>query len=138
VTIIHNGLDVNPAGLGTAATDKTETAPGQATAAQTQTQPGSDSPSQQVQITPTAQLLASLEQQLAATPEVDQGRVDSLRQALSNGTYQVDAGRVADGLLAAQKLTAQAAAGSGSAAQAQSLKAFATTAQLGSDSGLKE
>lgn len=138
MTIIHNGLNPNPAGLGTAAADKTEAAQGQATAAQTQAQPGSDSPSQEVQITPTAQLLASLEQQLAATPEVDQGRVDAIRQALSNGSYQVDSGRVADGVLAAQKFTAQAAAGSGSGAQLQSLKAFATTAQLGSDSGLKE
>jgi negative regulator of flagellin synthesis FlgM len=136
VTIIGNGLDPNPAGLGTVAPDRTEAAQAQAAAAQTQAQSGSDSTSQEVQITPAAQLLAAVEQQLATTPEVDQGRVDSIRQALGNGTYQVDSGRVADGLLAAQKFSAQAAAGSG--AQAQSLKAFATTAQLGSDPGLKE
>jgi negative regulator of flagellin synthesis FlgM len=62
-----------------------------------------------VQITPAAQLLANVEQQLANTPEVDQGRVDAIRQALNNGTYQVDSSRVADGLLAAQRFDAQVA-----------------------------
>jgi negative regulator of flagellin synthesis FlgM len=138
VTIIRNGLDPNPAGLGTVAPDRTEAAPAQPAAAQAQPQSGSDSASQEVQITPAAQLLAAVEQQLATTPEVDQSRVDAIRQALGNGTYQVDSGRVADGVLAAQKFSAQAAAGSGSGAQAQSLKAFATTAQLGSDAGLTE
>ena len=108
--ISHHGPDVNPAGVGTGATDKTQAAPGPAVAAQTQVQAESDSPPQEVQITPAAQLLANVEQQLANTPQVDQGRVDSIRQALSNGTYQVDSGRVADGLLAAQRIDAQVTA----------------------------
>jgi negative regulator of flagellin synthesis FlgM len=110
VRILHHGPDVNPAALGTAATDKSQAAPGQPATAQAQAQPESDSPPQEVQITPAAQLLANVEQQLANTPQVDQGRVDSIRQALSNGTYQVDSGRVADGLLAAQRIDAQVTA----------------------------
>jgi negative regulator of flagellin synthesis FlgM len=137
VTIIHHGLDVNPSGLGSAATDKTQPAQGQGASLQTLTQAGLDNSQPEVQITPAAQLLANVEQQLANTPEVDQGRVDAIRQALSNGTYQIDSSRVADGLLAAQNFDAQASSGGGGA-QAQSLKAFATTAQLGSDSQPKE
>jgi negative regulator of flagellin synthesis FlgM len=110
VTIIHHGLDVQPADLGSGTTDKTQFSQGQGAALQTQAQPGSGPRPHEVQITPTAQLLANAEQQLAATPEVDQGRVDAVRQALSNGSYQVDASRVADGLLAAQIFDARVAA----------------------------
>jgi negative regulator of flagellin synthesis FlgM len=106
VTIIHHGLPVAPSGLG-AATDKTQSTQGQGTPLQTQGQPATDAPPPEVQITPAAQLLANVDQQLANTPEIDQGRVDAIRQALSNGSYQIDSGRVADGVLAAQRLDAQ-------------------------------
>jgi negative regulator of flagellin synthesis FlgM len=109
VTIIHRGLDVSAAGLGTGAADKTQAGQGQGTSAQTQAQPDAANP-QEVQITPAALLLANVEQQLAKTPAVDQNRVDSLRQALSNGTYQVDSGRVADGVLTAQRFDARVTA----------------------------
>jgi len=133
VTTIHHGLGVHPSGLGSVASEKTQTSLGQATAA-TPAQPGGEAPtSPEVQITSAAQLLAAVERQLANTPEVDSGRVDATRQALSEGSYQVDSEQVADGLLAAQNLTAQAAAGT--LAQPQSLKAFASTAQLGPDQG---
>jgi len=110
VTIIHRGLDVNAAGLGTGAADKTQAGQGQGASAQAQAQPDGSAPAQEVQITPAALLLANVEQQLAKTPAVDQNRVDAIRQALSNGTYQVDSGRVADGVLAAQRFDAQVAA----------------------------
>ena len=128
MTTIHHGLDVNA--------PRTQAAPGQTaqaqTQAQTQAQPGVVAPAE-VEITPTAQLLANLEQQLAGTPDLDQSRVDSIRQALSNGSYQLDSSRVADGLLAAQKFDALATKASGSVAHSTTAKAFADTAQLGSD-----
>jgi len=134
VTIIHNNLDVSLSGVGSAAADKTQTTQG-ATAdqVQTQAQTGATTQTSEVQITSTAQMMASLEQQISSTPDVDQSRVDSIRQALSNGSYQPDAGRIADGLLAAQKFDAEASTGAGSSAQANSINAFASTAQLGSD-----
>ena len=89
--------------------------------------------STEVAITSTAQQLASLEQQLAGTPEIDPGRVAAVSQALANGTYQINAGRIADGLLSAQKFDAQASAGAAPANQSNSLKAFTATAQLGAD-----
>jgi negative regulator of flagellin synthesis FlgM len=127
VTTIHHGLDVN--------VPTTQAAPGQTAQAQTQAQaqPGGASRPAEVEITPTAQLLATLEQQIAATPDINHSRVDPIRQALSNGSYQVDASRVADGLLAAQKFDAQATKAAGSVTQSSSAKAFADTAQLGSD-----
>lgn len=36
---------------------------------------------------------------MASTPVVDQARVDEIRQAISEGRFQVDANRIADGLL---------------------------------------
>lgn len=138
MTTIHHRLDVNPAGLGSGATDKTQSAQGQGVSPQTLAQPATGAAAQEVQITPAAQLLANVEQQLANTSEIDQERVDVIRQAFNNGTYQVDSSRVADGLLATQKFDAQAGSFARAGAQAQSLRAFATTAQLGSDSGPKE
>jgi flagellar biosynthesis anti-sigma factor FlgM len=132
VTIIHQGQGVTgPVGLGAAATDKTQTAQNQAAQAKAPMQPGSSTPPGEVEITPTAQLLAHVAQQIAGTAEIDQSRVDSVRQALGSGAYQIDSSRIADGLLAAQKIDAQAAAGA--SPQSTTAQAFAATAQLGSD-----
>lgn len=109
MTIIHRGLDVSVAGLATGAADKAQTGQGQGALAQNLGQSDTPNP-QEVQFTPAALLLANVEQQLAKTPAIDQNRVDSIRQALSNGTYQVDSGRVADGVLAAQRFDARVAA----------------------------
>ena len=130
MTTIHHGLDVNgPGGLSSGSADKAQAAPGQTAQPQTQPQAGSASQSAEVEITPTAQLLATLEQQIASTPDINHSLVDPIRQALSNGSYQIDSGRVADGLLAAQKFDAQAAQVSASAAQATHARAFTDTAQ---------
>ncbi|HEY6456220.1 MAG TPA: flagellar biosynthesis anti-sigma factor FlgM [Steroidobacteraceae bacterium] len=130
MTTIHHGQGVTgPSGLGAGAADKTQTAQNQASQTQTPMEPGSSTQPGEVVITPTAQLLANLADQIAATPEIDQNRVDATRQALGSGAYQIDSSRIADGLLAAQKMDAQAAAG----AQSATAQAFAATAQLGSD-----
>ncbi len=135
MTTIHHGLGVNglgvngPGGLGSGSADKTQPASGQSSQPQTPPQPGIGSQPAEVEITPTAQLLATLEQQLASTPDVNQSRVDSIGQALSNGSYQIDSSRVADGLLAAQKFDAQAASGSGPGTQSATARAFAETAR---------
>jgi flagellar biosynthesis anti-sigma factor FlgM len=134
VTTIHHGQGViGPGGLGTGATDKTQGAQTQASQGQTQAVAESGTAPGEVEITPTAQLLANLAQQIAGTPDSDQSRVDSIRQALVSGSYSIDSSRVADGLLAAQKFDAQAAAGASPGPQSATAKAFAATAQLGSD-----
>ena len=131
MTTIHHGLDVHgPSGSGSGSTDKTQAAPGQTAQPSSPQLPGAPTAPAEVQITPTAQLLAQLEQQISSTPDIDQNRVDSIRQALSNGTYQINSSRVADGLLLAQKFDAQATKGPGT--QSNTAKAFTDTAQLGS------
>jgi negative regulator of flagellin synthesis FlgM len=131
VTIIHRGLETGLAGVGSGSTDKTAATTGPATPAQTQTQPGTSNASGEVEITSAAQLLSSVELQLASVPDVNQSRVDAISQALNAGSYQIDSKRVAQGLLAAQQFDAQAAgSSSGSGTQSNSLQAFTTTAQL--------
>ena len=131
MTIIHRGLPTGPAGVGSGATDKTLATTGPATPAQTPTQPGASGTSAEVEITSAAQLLSSLEQQLASVPEVSQSRVAASSQALNDGSYRIDSGRIAAGLLEAQQFDAQAAgSGSGSGTQSNSLQAFTQTAQL--------
>ena len=124
MTIIHNGLEAS-LGLSSGSADRTQAAPSTIAEQAAQAQNGASSAQPgEVAITSTAQQLASLEQQLNGLPDVDQSRVDSISQALSNGSYQVDAGRIADGLLSAQKFDAQASAGSASGTQSNPLKAY--------------
>jgi negative regulator of flagellin synthesis FlgM len=132
VTTIHNGLDLNLGNIGSGSTDKTQSAQGQTSPVPGPAQAAATAHTGDVAITHAAQLMATLEQQISSLPDVDQSRVNSIRQALSNGSYKVDAGKIADGLLSAQKQDAQAASGSNSGSQASTVKAFAATAQLGS------
>mgnify|MGYP001238726364 CR=1 FL=1 len=50
---------------------------------------------EQVALTPEARALLGATNALAATPEVSLERVDRMRAALADGSYQVDANRVA-------------------------------------------
>ena len=53
----------------------------------------------QLSLTSSAQLLKELNEAVEASPEVDQDRVEAIKQALAEGNYDVDAGRIADKLL---------------------------------------
>jgi negative regulator of flagellin synthesis FlgM len=52
-----------------------------------------------VNLTDTAGQLRRIEASLADLPEVDNDKVAAIRQSIENGSYQVDAARVADNLL---------------------------------------
>lgn len=54
-------------------------------------------------LTDSGRTLARLAEAVAATPDTDGLRVDSLKAAIAGGTYQVDANRVASRLLAAER-----------------------------------
>jgi negative regulator of flagellin synthesis FlgM len=56
-----------------------------------------------VSITDSARLLADLSTAVAATPDVDQARVATLRHAIESGTYIVNAQRIADNLLGMER-----------------------------------
>ena len=49
-----------------------------------------------VELTPNAERLQALTRAVADVPEVDAARVDKYRQALADGTYQIDADAIAD------------------------------------------
>jgi len=62
----------------------------------------------QVRITSDASTLAALERAVAATPEVDAGRVEAVQKALADGNYQVDPRRTAEQFLRLENLVAAA------------------------------
>lgn len=50
-------------------------------------------------LTDSARSLQKIGEAIAKAPVVDTAKVAAVKQAVSSGTYQVDAGRVADGLI---------------------------------------
>jgi len=52
-----------------------------------------------VELSPLSSSLSKAEAAIASTPIVDRARVDEIRQAMSEGRFQVDAGKIADGLI---------------------------------------
>jgi len=78
-----------------AAADKTPTdAPAASPASQT---------GDQVTLTTSARSLQKLSDAIAQTPVVDGAKVASIKQALNGGTYTIDASRVADKMLQAER-----------------------------------
>ena len=67
--------------------------------------------SSDVQITSSASLLASLEQQLHNLPAVDAQRVAQFRMAIENGSYSVQPQHVADQLMQIEHALAQVTGG---------------------------
>lgn len=54
----------------------------------------------QVKLSPQAQQLQAVEERLRDLPVVDSERVAQIRQSISDGSYNIDSGRIADKLLA--------------------------------------
>jgi negative regulator of flagellin synthesis FlgM len=52
-----------------------------------------------VTLTNSARSLQKIEEAVAKTPVVNAAKVASMKQAINSGSYQIDAGRVADKLL---------------------------------------
>ena len=66
-----------------------------ATRGKTEAQSGSDS----VQLSPLATLMKKAESAISSSPEIDQKRVDEIRQAITEGRFKIDSSRIADGLI---------------------------------------
>ncbi|MBT8136697.1 MAG: flagellar biosynthesis anti-sigma factor FlgM [Gammaproteobacteria bacterium] len=58
-------------------------------------EPAPASPVDQVSLTESARLMVRLEKILEDLPTVDRGRVDQIKQAIADGTYSVNAEKVA-------------------------------------------
>lgn len=63
-----------------------------------------------VELSSLAGRMQEIEAALASVPVIDSGRVAEIKQAITEGRFQVDAGKVADGLIESvkQMLDAQA------------------------------
>ena len=61
------------------------------------------SPVDAVSLSESAAEIAALEGQLKSLSGVDQARVDSIRQSIADGSYEVDTEKVISGLLSAEK-----------------------------------
>ncbi len=64
-----------------------------------QTSNATSSGQDKVSLTDMASRLKSLEQKLAQQPDVDQARVDKVRNAMARGEYRVNPERVADKMM---------------------------------------
>lgn len=71
--------------------------------AETSSRTDASSTSSQVRLTDTATSLKQVEARIADLPNVDRARVDAVRQRVESGAYQVNAGRLADRLLAFER-----------------------------------
>jgi negative regulator of flagellin synthesis FlgM len=59
--------------------------------------------SDSVEFSAAAQQLSSLQDELASISAVDMGKVDEIRQAISNGSYKIDAQAIAESLLTLER-----------------------------------
>lgn len=75
-------------------------APAEKAAEKTGGQPGSVD---QVSLTPTAQQLRSLEQQIADQPVVDTQKVNAVKEALANGSFEINPDRIAAKMMNLEK-----------------------------------
>ena len=57
----------------------------------------------QVSLTPTAQQLRNLEQQIADQPVVDTQKVNSVKEALATGSFDIDSDRIAGKMMSLEK-----------------------------------
>lgn len=64
---------------------------------------GKTSSTSDTQITESARSLVALEQTIRDLPAIDEARVQQISARLANGSYQIDAGRIADKLLSSEK-----------------------------------
>ena len=98
---------------GIASTDlKTSSEGSQVTVARTeptvsQQETGKSSTSETVTLTDTAQQLRSLENKLSALPTVDIQRVENVKKALAEGSYEFDSNRAAEKFLQLETLLNQ-------------------------------
>ena len=64
-----------------------------------QQETGKSSATDTVSLSDNAVQLGKVEHSVATAPVIDTQRVEQLRQAIANGSYEVDAGKVADKLM---------------------------------------
>ncbi|RVU30235.1 MULTISPECIES: flagellar biosynthesis anti-sigma factor FlgM [Neptunomonas] len=95
-------IDLNSSASQTAisARDKVSTQKGNGgAAARTDAAPAKSAPRDTVQLSDTAKALKSIDAKLSNTPEVNSEKVARIKAAIEDGSYNVDAQRVAEKIL---------------------------------------
>lgn len=94
-------VDFNGIGRGQVNTQKTPTEKPQTT--RTEQQPAEQTPApargENVKLSSQAESLKQVEQQLADLPEVDDARIEQIKAALADGSYKIDAEKLAQKML---------------------------------------
>lgn len=62
--------------------------------------PGASSSEDSVELSPQAQTLKQLESKIIASADIDRAKVDSIRQAIADGSYTINSDNIADKMLA--------------------------------------
>jgi negative regulator of flagellin synthesis FlgM len=88
------GIDNRPSQVGAGAIKRGGGAPVKTDAAAVETKAGEG-----VHITDSAKQLAALEQAIRSLPDVDEARVNEIRQAITDGSYEVSPSRIAEKLV---------------------------------------
>ena len=60
---------------------------------------GTASTSDTVELTSSAKLLERLEKNLAAAPAIDSARIETIKQAIANGQYEINSEAIADAMI---------------------------------------
>ena len=66
--------------------------------------PAEEASADRIELSAEAQLLSRLEAQVNATPEVDQARVDAVREAIQSGSFEIDNSSLADSIQVLDRL----------------------------------
>jgi negative regulator of flagellin synthesis FlgM len=88
------GIENRPTQVGSGAVKRTTDASTKVDVAAVETKAGEG-----VHITDSAKQLAALEQAIRSLPDVDDARVNEIRQAITDGRYEVSPSRIADRLI---------------------------------------
>ena len=64
---------------------------------------GQSAPGDQVSLTPAAQQLRGLEQQIAEQPVVDSQKVNAVKEALASGSFEINPERIAAKMMSLEK-----------------------------------
>ncbi len=99
MTININNLGVNNNTLSNNRASESNSNQSEDTAARPANLAANNSPKDNVELSPQALSMTSLEARINEAPDVDTGRVESIRQSIENGSYKIDVSDIADKLL---------------------------------------
>lgn len=90
---------INPLSRSSAGTVSSNTEKAKVSVKEESSNTGSVSSEDTVSLSQGSQQVSSLQQQLKSSPQIDQAKVDSIKQEIANGNYPLDAAKIAENLI---------------------------------------